>query len=435
MRILIVDDEYVSQIKLQTLLKDRGECDTASNGAEALECLKEAYEFGRPYGLVTMDISMPDMNGHEVIQELRTWESTHRDITEGREAKVLMITATKHPKDVLSSFSEGAEWYLVKPITPESLQEALKEINLIESDESGTTAAASASPVATPAREAPPTPATAPASGSETACPLGLEIPNPRSIFLGSMDADFLLDYMDSTRAKLPDLERDALDLETSKEVEALRNSIMRNLHSLKGEAGMIGLVDVQNICHETESIVKDCTEPSQCADLVLRVKDWMEAVLEFVSNPEAPEPEGTGPQPQAPSSAATESAPASSPTIAMDLPDPATVDSSAVVADFWNDYARTSSEKLNDLESLALKIEGGEASDSDFDKAMGLCNFLKGEGSMIGLPVVQQVYQKVEGLCRAKGVTPETGELLLRSIDWMRALVESISGRPLSTR
>lgn len=131
MKILIVDDEFVSRKKAQKILSTYGECDIAFNGEEALEAFRMAHEEGHPYNLVTMDIQMPDMDGIEALKEIRAWEES-RDIQLGNGVKVVMLTASMASDSILSSFKEGCESYVVKPFDKVKLAETLSQFGFSE---------------------------------------------------------------------------------------------------------------------------------------------------------------------------------------------------------------------------------------------------------------------------------------------------------------
>jgi len=129
MRILIVDDDYVSRSKLKAILGLQGDCDCAASGEIALKMFEAADKEMMPYNLVTVDVEMPEMNGKELVAQLRQWEEKHGvGLTE--RAKILMVTIKKELRTVSASYSEGCDGYLVKPVTPETVAQALKEIGM-----------------------------------------------------------------------------------------------------------------------------------------------------------------------------------------------------------------------------------------------------------------------------------------------------------------
>lgn len=132
MKILIVDDEFVSRKKAQKIMAQYAECNIATNGAEALEAFRLAHDEDKAYDLITMDILMPDMDGIEALKRIREWEES-LNIQLGKGVKVVMLAASKASDSVLSAFNEGCESYLVKPFDKEDLTRAMSELGLVDS--------------------------------------------------------------------------------------------------------------------------------------------------------------------------------------------------------------------------------------------------------------------------------------------------------------
>ena len=71
MKVLIVDDELVSRMKMQTILSSLGESELAESGKMALDLFKKAWIEKEPFNLITLDISMKDINGVDVLTKIR----------------------------------------------------------------------------------------------------------------------------------------------------------------------------------------------------------------------------------------------------------------------------------------------------------------------------------------------------------------------------
>ncbi len=123
MKILVVDDQFVSRQKAQKILSQYGDCDAASSGAEAIEAFKVSHDAGLPYDLIVMDILMPEVDGIETVRQIRDWEESI-GIPFGRGVKILMVTATGS-SNVFDSFEAGCQGYIVKPFTKEKLVKAI----------------------------------------------------------------------------------------------------------------------------------------------------------------------------------------------------------------------------------------------------------------------------------------------------------------------
>ncbi|NEO85842.1 MAG: diguanylate cyclase [Spirulina sp. SIO3F2] len=106
-KILIVDDKEANRTLLSRRLSRQGYLvDTACNGQESLEMLEH-----EGYDLLLLDILMPQMNGYEVLTQLKKHESW-------RNIPVIMISALNEIDSVVKCIQLGAEDYLTKPFNP-----------------------------------------------------------------------------------------------------------------------------------------------------------------------------------------------------------------------------------------------------------------------------------------------------------------------------
>ena len=131
MKILIVEDDFSSRLLLQKLLAPYGECHIAVNGREAVSAFRTALEAGRPYGLVCLDIMMPEKDGQVALKEMRALEEA-RGIVSTHGAKVIMTTALGDVKNVAAAYQELCDGYLVKPIDKEKLIGLLEELKVLK---------------------------------------------------------------------------------------------------------------------------------------------------------------------------------------------------------------------------------------------------------------------------------------------------------------
>ncbi len=107
MNILVVDDLEDIRAHLITLLECAGYENllSARDGAEAVALL----EAGRRIDLVLLDIYMPEMSGHEVLERMKASEHL-------RSIPVIMVTAIEEFDSLVRCVEEGAEDYLIKPV-------------------------------------------------------------------------------------------------------------------------------------------------------------------------------------------------------------------------------------------------------------------------------------------------------------------------------
>jgi two-component system chemotaxis response regulator CheY len=135
LRILIVDDQYANRSQLKALLSAYGDCDSAGSAKIALMMYEQAHEENMPYDLITLDIEMPDKNGHQVLTEIRAHEEKNKIFVKNQEVKVLMVSVKDTKEDIIGSFREGCEGYLIKPVTPDKLKTALAKVGINVSGE------------------------------------------------------------------------------------------------------------------------------------------------------------------------------------------------------------------------------------------------------------------------------------------------------------
>jgi two-component system chemotaxis response regulator CheY len=126
-RFLIVDDDPAGLRLISRFLAPYGQCDLADHGHEAISLFRQGLETGHGYDLVCLDIMMPGLDGHAVLQSLRQLESEH-GVLGSSGVKVLMLSATSDTKHCVRAFTEGCEAYIAKPLNKNRL---LAEVELL----------------------------------------------------------------------------------------------------------------------------------------------------------------------------------------------------------------------------------------------------------------------------------------------------------------
>lgn len=116
--ILVAEDNPVNQIVFSEALKQFDfDFEIASDGREAVDMWRKR----RPQ-LIVMDVSMPNMNGHEATQEIRRIEEL-----EGlRHTPIIAVTAHAMKSDEQNCRDAGMDDYMTKPISPEMLNAKIK---------------------------------------------------------------------------------------------------------------------------------------------------------------------------------------------------------------------------------------------------------------------------------------------------------------------
>jgi len=115
-RILITDDAAFMRMQLKSNLENLNHeiVGEAENGFESIQKYKELEP-----DLVTMDITMPEMNGVEAVKEI---------MKVNPEAKIVMCSAMGQQNMVLDAIKAGAKDFIVKPFTAERIEEAIGKL-------------------------------------------------------------------------------------------------------------------------------------------------------------------------------------------------------------------------------------------------------------------------------------------------------------------
>jgi len=118
-KILLAEDNFTNQQVAVGILKKFGlTADAVANGAEAITALETI-----PYDLVLMDVQMPVMDGHNATRKIRD----SRSAVMNHDIPVIAMTAHAMVGDREKCLVAGMNDYVTKPITPNSLLEALEK--------------------------------------------------------------------------------------------------------------------------------------------------------------------------------------------------------------------------------------------------------------------------------------------------------------------
>jgi len=114
-RILIVDDAAFMRMMIKDILTKHGYevIGEAENGAKAVQMFKEHQP-----DLVTMDITMPEMDGIQAVKEIKKLDPG---------AKIIMCSAMGQQMMVMEAIQAGARDFIVKPFQQERVIQAIEK--------------------------------------------------------------------------------------------------------------------------------------------------------------------------------------------------------------------------------------------------------------------------------------------------------------------
>jgi DNA-binding NarL/FixJ family response regulator len=115
--LLLVDDHTIVREGLRRILETAGDAwqiTEAGSGFQALECLRR-----QPFGMAIVDLSMPGMNGLELIKRIKA---------EYPQVKVLVLSMHAEEQYALRAFSAGANGYVTKDTASAELVTAVRKV-------------------------------------------------------------------------------------------------------------------------------------------------------------------------------------------------------------------------------------------------------------------------------------------------------------------
>ncbi len=258
-RILVAEDNLVNQDLVASQLEQLGYCaDFATNGAQALTLWKS----GR-YPLLLTDIRMPEMDGHELIRQIRALQ------TNGPRRPIIAATASAMETDVKRCMESGADDVVSKPLMLETMRQVLEKwMPHADDDETQPETSAQAAP-----------------DGPAEAVDLALL----EKVVGNKVDVQrrLLMTYISALPKALFDI-RQAYAWNNLEQLQACA-------HKLKSSSTGIGATGVAFLCNSLECACRD-NRATDIVNLLPPLQEAAEAVLAFVerfcNKPVDPPPE-----------------------------------------------------------------------------------------------------------------------------------------------
>lgn len=124
LNVLVVDDSLIIRKNISKYINNLGHkvVGESKTGALAVEDCKKL----KP-DLITMDITMPDMDGITAVKKVREFD---------KDVDIIMVTSHGQEEMVVSSLKAGAKGYILKPVNEEKLAKAIASLNGQEGSDS-----------------------------------------------------------------------------------------------------------------------------------------------------------------------------------------------------------------------------------------------------------------------------------------------------------
>jgi two-component system, chemotaxis family, chemotaxis protein CheY len=120
---MVIDDSRAMRMILSRNLERFGyEVAQATNGKDALA---QIHQKDSRIGLFLVDWNMPEMNGLDFVKSLRS-EPRFQSVP------VMMVTTETEADQIAAALAAGANEYVIKPFTEDTIEEKLRQLGLLE---------------------------------------------------------------------------------------------------------------------------------------------------------------------------------------------------------------------------------------------------------------------------------------------------------------
>lgn len=283
---------------------------------------------------------------------------------------------------------------------------------------------------------------------SEVSFPEGLGLkgtegekqPSSTKIQLPSnVDEEIFAEFLSQQDASLQEMEEQILLIEKEKNQEALA-SLRRRIHTLKGEAGALGIYDIQQVCHATEDYLS-AAGVALAVDRLLLVKDWLlqtfksfegkvnppETAEKLIAKLKAPvEEEGT--------KAEAEREKASARETSSEIPAEGKVITITGDTELIAEFITEAKEHLNNLDVQLLTLETEPENEEILNAIFRVFHTIKGAAGFLLLEEIAKLAHQSENLldkARKKELllTGPAIDVIFSAVDTMKQLIEKAQG------
>ena len=125
--IIVAEDDADDRYLMQTALAETGFQETVTfvdNGVELIHYLEGIGDFPTETDypkLILLDLNMPKMDGREVLKKIKTHDTF-------RKIPVIVFSTTKNQMEVKRCYDLGANTYIVKPVSYDTLVETMRQL-------------------------------------------------------------------------------------------------------------------------------------------------------------------------------------------------------------------------------------------------------------------------------------------------------------------
>ena len=209
------------------------------------------------------------------------------------------------------------------------------------------------------------------------------------------IDAGIVSAYVDQQQTVLPEMEELVLAFEKSRDPGAL-SALRRIVHTLKGESGAVGAMEIERVCHRLEDLLEN-PNPAISTDMLLATFDWVaRAVVAFGKNQAV-----LGADAMTARIAAPPEAPASPPLPPVLAPPPPPADSAEPMAigdhDLVHDFIAEAQEHFEIADENLLILENNPTAAESIAAIFRSFHTIKGVSGFLGLTALSDLAHAAE--------------------------------------
>lgn len=209
-----------------------------------------------------------------------------------------------------------------------------------------------------------------------------------------NVDADIFSEFLDNQAGVLEEVEGHILAIEKGDNPDSI-SELRRQLHTLKGEAGVLGLVDIVDVCHATEDFLDKENSPVP-TDTLFAVKDWLALRFEdYRSSRKASEPVDAILSKLSASAAETQTQ-ASEPKEHNESPQAVPFEGDPTLL---SDFISEAKEHLESVDVELLNLEGDPGNQDALNAVFRVFHTMKGTAGFLSLDDIKNLAHATETL------------------------------------
>lgn len=247
-----------------------------------------------------------------------------------------------------------------------------------------------------------------------------------------NIDEEIFVEFLSQQSSVLQEIEELILALDTTNDKNYLPK-LKRVFHTLKGEAGLLGLKGVEEVCHKIEEVI-EYFKPGKTTDILLDVKDWLKNTFAYLSG-KGDKPEDSKEILKRVSAAGKtkEEEESELTTKGMEHESVQSKGLSEKDATLISDFISEAAEHLESADMNLLKLESNPDDRNALDAVFRAFHTIKGVAGFIGFTEISELAHVTENLLdrvrnEKVSLISDVMDVVFEAVDGMRCLIDRVS-------